>query len=309
MLRAVLADFRAWGRFPVLTTIDRRLSDVPLPADRVVPLDGEDYPRSLVDMAKQCLAALIIAPETDGTLVRLNTLVEDAGAFLLGSRPEGVIVATDKWECHRLFAQAGLPTPATLRTSPAEALPAAQELGFPLVVKPIDGAGCAGIGLVAGSEFLEPALDRLGFRHGELLLQRFVPGAHASVSLLAVGGDSLALSLNEQWVDLGIPSHYRGGVASISHHSKEEALELARRGVALVPGLRGYVGVDLVLNREQCFLIEINPRLTTSYVGLRRIINVNLAEAIWRVCREGIFPRAVMVAGTAAFRQEQLDAV
>ena len=52
-----------------------------------------------------------------------------------------------------------------------------------------------------------------------------------------------------------------------------------------MPGLQGYVGVDLVLGEETCWLIEINPRPTTSYVGLRRVIDLNMAAAIWHACR------------------------
>ena len=49
-----------------------------------------------------------------------------------------------------------------------------------------------------------------------------------------------------------------------------------------MPGLQGYVGVDVVLGEETSWLIEINPRPTTSYVGLRRVIDLNMAEAIWQ---------------------------
>ncbi len=308
MLKALLADFRAWGRFPVLTTLDRRFRGISLPADRVVVLDAEVYPASLVELADSCAAVLIIAPETGGTLERLSALMLDAGVCLLGSRPEAVAVAADKWECHRRFESAGLPTPETVRTTPADAAGAAEELGFPLVVKPIHGAGCEGVGLVGRAGILERALDQPALRQVEsLLLQRFIDGTHASVSLLVTGGDSVPLSLNEQRVRAGIPFVYEGGVASISHVRRAEAIDLARRAVALVPGLRGYVGVDLMLTEEGCSLLEINPRFTTSYIGVRRVVDINLAEATWRACREGVLPKVVVAAGAASFGKEVLD--
>ncbi|MCL4367875.1 MAG: ATP-grasp domain-containing protein [Actinobacteria bacterium] len=308
MLKALLADFRAWGRFPVLTTLDRRLRGVSLPADRVVALDAEVYHTSLVELAGSCEAALIVAPETRGTLEHLSALMLEAGVCLLGSRPEAVAVAADKWECHRLFELAGLATPETVRTTPAEAAGAAAQLGFPLVVKPIEGAGCEGVGLVRRPDMLERALDLPALRQAEsLLLQRYIDGAHASVSLLVTGGDSVPLSLNEQWVQAGIPFVFRGGVAAISHDLRAQALDLARRAAALVPGLQGYVGVDLMLTEKRCSLIEINPRPTTSYVGVRRVVDINLAEAIWRACRDGVLPEAVAAAGEASFTKEGLS--
>ena len=64
------------------------------------------------------------------------------------------------------------------------------------------------------------------------------------------------------------------------------ANELAARAVAALPnplGL-GYVGFDLVLgdapNGQDDVVIEINPRLTTSYVGLRALARENLAAAM-----------------------------
>jgi predicted ATP-grasp superfamily ATP-dependent carboligase len=307
MLKALLEDLRAWGRFPVLTTLDVRLRGESLPADRVVALDGKAYPTSLVELAASCGTALIVAPETGGTLERLSALMLDAGVCLLGSRPEAVAVAADKWECHRRFTLAGLPTPQTVRTTPADAGSAAERLGFPLVVKPIRGAGCEGVGLVRRAGMLEHALDQPALRLGEsLLLQRYVDGTHASVSLLVTGGDSVAVSLNEQRVRAGIPFVYQGGVASIPHTKRALALDLARQAVALVPGLRGYVGVDLILTDEGCSIIEINPRLTTSYVGVRRVIDVNLAQVIWSACREGVLPEAIVSSGEAAFEREGL---
>jgi predicted ATP-grasp superfamily ATP-dependent carboligase len=64
----------------------------------------------------------------------------------------------------------------------------------------------------------------------------------------------------------------------------DRAQRLARRAIAPVDGLSGYVGVDLVLGAagdgSEDVAIEINPRLTTSYVGLRALAEFNLAEAM-----------------------------
>ena len=53
------------------------------------------------------------------------------------------------------------------------------------------------------------------------------------------------------------------------------------------------MGVDLVLGEETCWLIEINPRPTTSYVGLRRVIGLNMTAAVWDACRDGVLPDEV----------------
>ncbi len=308
VVRALLADLRAWGRFPVVATRDRRLHGTSLTADRVVDLDAEVYPTRVVELARECGAALVVAPEGGGALEHLSRSLADAGVCLLGSLPEAVAVAADKWECYRRFSQAGLPTPRTIRASPDAAPAAAARLGYPVVVKPLDGAGCDGVGLATDDAELTRALGQPALRGARsILVQKHASGSAASVSLLVAEGRSTVLSLNEQRVRAGIPFAYDGGVASWPHPRRAEACELGRRAVALVPGLRGYVGVDLVLGEQTCWLIEINPRPTTSYVGLRRVVGLNLAAAIWHACRDGSLPASVAVPPLAAFGKGWAD--
>ena len=110
-------------------------------------------------------------------------------------------------------------------------------------------------------------------------------------------------------MSIGIPFQYEGGVIPLEHHQRHLAMAYARRAVSLVPGLRGYIGVDMVLTENQGYVIEINPRLTTSYVGLRQVININLAEAIWRACTENSLPQNFILSGKASFRKEDFSVI
>jgi hypothetical protein len=55
---------------------------------------------------------------------------------------------------------------------------------------------------------------------------------------------------------------------------------LIRRAGAAIGGLRGYIGFDLICTANGPLLVEINPRLTTSYIGYRELATANLAEWI-----------------------------
>ena len=299
MTQAILADLRAWGRFQTLTTLDSRLRGWSLPADEVVTLAPGNYAAAFPALLARAEAALLIAPESEGILARLSAQVEARGLHLLGSRAAAVRIAADKWNCYQRFRQAGLPTPETWRVAAAAAPALAQKCGWPLVVKPIDGVGCEGTSLVMDAATLAQALDH-PWLQPELLLQRYVPGTHASVSLLATNADALPLSLNGQSIHMGLPCRYHGGVTPLEHPQAQGALRLARQAVALIPGLKGYIGVDLVLSEQGPTLIEINPRLTTAYIGVRQVVNVNLAQAIWQAC-QGTLPDRVMLSGTVSF--------
>jgi tyramine---L-glutamate ligase len=63
------------------------------------------------------------------------------------------------------------------------------------------------------------------------------------------------------------------------------------------------VGVDLVLTDDSPQLIEINPRLTTSYVALRQVAQVNLAQLIWQACIDGILPESIPLSGKVTIKK------
>ena len=309
MLWALLADFRTWGAAHTVTTLDLRLDNLSLPADEVVRVAPGQYGATVSSLLAQSDAALIIAPETDGVLARLSAMAERAGIPLLGSSSVAVDIAGSKAACYERFRQAGLPTPLTRWADFAAAPQVADEMGYPLVVKPLDGVGCEGVCLVTGPAGLADALALLhrATRHEEIILQNFVTGTHASVSLLVADGRALALSLNGQDIETGCPFAYRGGVVPLMHPAAACAFDVAQAAVSLVPGLQGYVGVDLVLAQEEALLIEINPRLTTSYIGLRQVLQLNLAQAIWDACLRGVLPAKVLLTGQVAFVKDELS--
>ncbi len=51
----------------------------------------------------------------------------------------------------------------------------------------------------------------------------------------------------------------------------KNVFSIAERVVEAFPGLKGYIGIDFVLTEHKAFIVDVNPRLTTSYVGLREI--------------------------------------
>jgi len=50
-----------------------------------------------------------------------------------------------------------------------------------------------------------------------------------------------------------------------------------------LPALWGYVGIDLIETPEQTWVLEINPRLTTSYVGINEALGLNVVEAVMQL--------------------------
>jgi predicted ATP-grasp superfamily ATP-dependent carboligase len=116
------------------------------------------------------------------------------------------------------------------------------------------------------------------------LVQRYIRGVAASVSLLANGTDAVPLTVNGQTFDRRRRFSYCGGITPLDHPLAHRAAHQARRACEAIGGLRGYVGVDLILTRSEAVVIEINPRLTTAYLGVRAAIDTNIAELALAAC-------------------------
>jgi formate-dependent phosphoribosylglycinamide formyltransferase (GAR transformylase) len=89
------------------------------------------------------------------------------------------------------------------------------------------------------------------------------------------------------------------------HPQKEAAFTAAKRVVDAFGGLRGYVGVDVILSGERVFVVDVNARLTTSYVGLRKVAGFNVGAALVDAVLERKMPQRAGTKGAACFTKVQ----
>src|SRR6185295_8199818 len=298
MLTALLVDLAATHAHQIVTTADARVPLCVPPGVAVVRLDGPPRRRTahLDRLIAAADAVWIIAPETDGRLERLAARVERQDKRLIGSTAAAIRQASDKGVLPRLFTGRGITVPRTAAIAPGTPLTTwmttARAIGFPIVVKPRRGAGCDDVHLVRDARGLRRTIGaRRGDRRSRpMLVQEFVRGTPASVSLVADGRQrAVALAVNAQTIRGSHPFSYRGGETPLRHPHAARAAALAVAACEAIPGLRGYVGVDVVLSEAGAVVIEVNPRLTTAYLGVRRAIDQNVAALIVDACA-GMLP-------------------
>jgi predicted ATP-grasp superfamily ATP-dependent carboligase len=290
MRAALVADLAAIGCHEIVTTADARVRHGLPRGVEVVPLPTEDRARAMmVDrLILSADAVWLVAPETDGCLEQLAARVERQRKPLLGSSADAIRRASDKACLPHLLSGLGVRHPET-RTLARNADPrrAAGQIGYPIVVKPAPGAGSHGLGLARDARELGRAVDfaRRSSDGGRVLLQEYVRGAAASVSLLANGRrEAVALTLNAQAIGSSPPFSYRGGETPFDHPLAKRAIAAAIETCRALPGLRGFVGVDLVLTESDVVVIEVNPRLTTAYLGVRAAVDENVAALALAAC-------------------------
>jgi predicted ATP-grasp superfamily ATP-dependent carboligase len=277
MLLALAADFAAIEGVQVDVMRDRRFSALDVPGCKMHDIgDARQESTALASLAAAADWTVVIAPEFDGHLLARTRTVEQVGGRLLGPSPQIVALAGDKHLTAEHLAAAGVPVPRGVALAPGEAPPA--DFDYPAVLKPRDGAGSQDVRLVDSADEIP------GERSAAVRLEAYCGGIAASVASLCAPGDVVPLVPCRQHLSDDGRFTYLGGSLPLEPGLARRAGNLAKRAVSTFDAPLGYLGVDLVLGRDptgaEDKVIETNPRLTTSYVGLRRFSQVNLAAAM-----------------------------
>lgn len=292
MLRMFASDLKMAGH-EVTVILDDRISKFnhTMNVDYTVPILNSQEPKKfLMNLARINDASYIIAPEREKTLQSFVKLMEQTGKISLNCKSSTIQTVSDKAILYEVLKKNSLKTPETIVFNVKDSLVKVKqvinsELGYPVVFKPVDGVSCNGLSIVKKEDQVEEAIIKIKTESAEeqYIVQEFIDGEAASVSLICAKDKVSAINLNKQIVKINGPyniSSYEGGVVPFDHPLRQIALKSAKKVVECFPGLIGYVGVDLILLKDMVFIVDVNPRLTTSYIGLSKISNFNVAEAM-----------------------------
>jgi predicted ATP-grasp superfamily ATP-dependent carboligase len=280
MIGALAGDFARIPGCRVTALRDPRVLHLAMPGCELVDvLDKWSHGAEVERLSAAADATILIAPEFDSILLKAARSVEASGGRLASPSPTFIKIAADKQRTSELLAKAGVPVPPGMVLEPEDALPG--DFQYPAVVKPIDGAGSQDTYLVTGPRDAPPAYA------WPRRLERYMPGLPASVSALCGSNGRFFLPPCKQRISEDGRFQYLGGELPLAAGLAQRATALADRALAALPAATGYVGIDMVLGHDphgtEDAVIEVNPRLTTSYVGLRAAAKSNLANAMWRV--------------------------
>jgi predicted ATP-grasp superfamily ATP-dependent carboligase len=258
--------------------------------------------------SEDCDAVIVIAPEIDGILSRLVHRLRSFGVNVIASDQRFLDCATDKWETAQAWNRHSLQTiPTWLATDWYKEFQLGQiqsgALGMPTdgwVIKRRLGAGGIDLLRFRHADDLAAHIQSLlllnaehkGWDSNENLLQGatstpesfivqpWVCGQASSLAVLACEGRRMCL-LGAMDQLFGPAGSYVGGVGPLdlpSDRLESFAMELLRA----IPGVyKGWIGIDFVrTSSDDWYPLEINARLTSSYLGYRQGYGPRLADGI-----------------------------
>jgi tyramine---L-glutamate ligase len=250
--------------------------------DVVVPGNG-DFGAEIERLAPACDMGLVIAP--DHLLARYTQILEQH-THNLGCGFMTVALCANKVQTEKILVLHKVTVPA-------------ESSAGKRVIKPVKGCGAQGVRISDGPTGV-----------GEFS-QKYIDGEHFSVSIVAsrVVGDAclyfsgkppLVLAVNRQYIETGRDGsiHYRGGETPVHPADEEEIIEVAKNVVGVL-GCQGYCGIDVVV-ADKVYVVDVNPRITTSLVGIAACMKEEIADILVAASKGG-GPDQVHLTGSARF--------
>jgi predicted ATP-grasp superfamily ATP-dependent carboligase len=216
----------------------------------------------------------VVAPETGRVLARLCEAV--GSARWIGCDIAAIRLASSKRATAERLKRYGVDTPSAGSHASTSRW----------VVKPDDGAGAIDTRIHATLEEARSDLAHREQRGAAATLEPWIDGEPLSLSLLCAGGRTELLSVNRQRIRSGPDGWLRFVGVDIAVARPSDPRLPALRGTAArvaeaIPGLRGYVGIDLVWHWQRGpVVVEVNPRVTSAYVGLSGALRRSLGAEV-----------------------------
>jgi predicted ATP-grasp superfamily ATP-dependent carboligase len=262
-------------------------------------LIDEDIIPWLEDNASKFNKAIFIAAENNNNLYNITKILEENDVKTYTSSAEACLKCSNKYQTYEELFNI-VPQPRSFKfkidskgywkraiENLHERWQAEDPLSpLKLIIKPLMGVDCENIMLIENIDDLTLDLDKIFVPGSRILVQEYIEGEDISVSLICDGKKAVPISLNKQFIELtGDKGVYMGGKLPYESKYKDEAFEIATKAVEAIDGLKGFVGVDLLINADEkdvysVYLLEINSRFTTPYVGLNKIANFNIGKTI-----------------------------
>ncbi len=227
------------------------------------------------------------------TPLGLAKRLQAAGVNIIGTSPDAIDEAEDRARFQKLITKLGLRQPPNQTlTRPEEAAKVAEAIGFPLVVRPSYVLGGRAMEVIYEQDELATYMSRAEHvsKDAPLLLDRFLDQAiEVDIDAVSDGKQIVIGAIMQHIEQAGI--HSGDSACSLPPYSLSEALQDEMRQqvsrMALELGVVGLVNVQLAVQNELIYVLEVNPRASRTVPFVSKAIGLSLARVAAR-CMVGV---------------------
>ncbi|MDQ7075378.1 MAG: carbamoyl-phosphate synthase large subunit [Gammaproteobacteria bacterium] len=227
------------------------------------------------------------------TPLKLAEALEAAGAPIIGTSPDSIDLAEDRERFQQLIEKLGLRQPPN-RTArdPETAVTQAEEIGYPLVVRPSYVLGGRAMEIVHNEEDLRRYMREAVSVSNDspVLLDRFLDDAvEVDIDAICDGTDVLIGGVMEHIEQAGV--HSGDSACSLPPYTLSAAVQdrmraqMKQMGLAL--GVKGLMNAQFAIQGEKIFILEVNPRASRTVPFVSKATGVALAKVAAR-CMMGV---------------------
>lgn len=248
------------------------------------PLTPEDV-ENIVNLEKPDGAVVQFGGQT---AIKLTESLMKMGVPILGTKAEDVDAAEDRELFDEILEQCSIPRPAghTVFTT-EEAIKAANELGYPVLVRPSYVLGGQGMQIATSdkeiAEFME-IINRIAQDH-PILVDKYLVGKEIEVDAVCDGEDILIPGIMEHIERAGVHSGDSISVypaQSISQKTVDTLEEYTKR-LARALHVKGLINIQFIVCNEEVYVIEVNPRSSRTVPYISKVTGIPIVKLATRV--------------------------
>ena len=222
------------------------------------------------------------------TAIKLTEALLKMGVPILGTSAENVDAAEDRELFDEILEQCEIPRPKghTVFTA-EEAKKAANELGYPVLVRPSYVLGGQGMQIAISDEDVDEfigIINRIAQEH-PILVDKYLQGKEIEVDAVCDGTDILIPGIMEHIERAGVHSGDSISVypaQSISQHAKDTIVEYTKR-LARSLHVIGMTNIQFIVCGEDVYVIEVNPRSSRTVPYISKVTGIPIVPLATKV--------------------------
>jgi carbamoyl-phosphate synthase large subunit len=222
------------------------------------------------------------------TAIKLTQFLASQGIRILGTSAESIDIAEDRERFDSLLEQFGIRRPRGMgvRTMD-EAVAAAEELGYPVLLRPSYVIGGQNMTISRSREQTVAYMERIlsGGIENPVLVDQYLPGIELEVDVISDGTDVLIPGIMEHIERAGV--HSGDSIAvyppfNLTEKFQDRICDMSTK-LALALGTRGLVNIQYLIFDNELYVIEVNPRASRTIPYISKVTGVPMVDLASRV--------------------------